>query len=71
MPKKNYGPFSWMGFNHPMVTEPLQGHNLVFTTKFPGVSGTQSIDLKDERLLQQPRVFEPGIPESQIQCLNH
>ena len=60
-----------MGFNYPMVTEPLRGHNLVFTTKFPGVSGTQSIDLKDERSLEQPRVFEPGIPESQIQCLNH
>ena len=42
--KKN-GPFLWMGMNCLKATEPLQGDSLLFTTKPPGVPGTQFIDL--------------------------
>ena len=41
--RKLYGPF--IGFNCPKVTVPLQGDNLLFTTKSPGVLGTHLIDL--------------------------
>ena len=37
---KNYGPFSWMGFNCLKATEPLRGGSLLLTTKSPGVPGT-------------------------------
>ena len=39
------GPFSWMGFNCVIATEPLQGDNLLFTTMTLGVHSTQFIDL--------------------------
>ena len=31
--KELYGPFLWMEFNYPEAVEPLQGDNLLFTTK--------------------------------------
>ena len=34
-----------MGFNCLKVTEPLWGGSLLFTAKFPGISGTRLIDL--------------------------
>ena len=42
--KKLYGPF--MEFNCLKVTVPLQGDNLLFATKSPGVPGTHLIDLR-------------------------
>ena len=41
--KKLYAPFLWMGFN---CLKPLQGGSLLFTIKFPGVPGTQLINLR-------------------------
>ena len=38
-------PFLWMGFNCLKATEPLRGDSLLFTIQFPGVPGTQLIDL--------------------------
>ena len=43
--KKLYGPFLWLGFNCFKTTEPLQGGSLLFTTKFPEITGTHLIDL--------------------------
>ena len=43
--KKLYDPFLWMGFNCLKATTPLQGGSLLFTTKFPEISGTHLIDL--------------------------
>ena len=34
-----------MGFNCLKATEPLRGDSLLFTIQFPGVYGTQLIDL--------------------------
>ena len=42
---KLYGPFLWMGLKCLKATEPLQGDNLLFTTKSPGIPGTHFIDL--------------------------
>ena len=39
------GPFLWMGFNCLMTTEPLRGDSLLFIIQFPGIPGTQLIDL--------------------------
>ena len=47
--KKLYDPFLLMGFNCLKATEPLQGGSLLFTTKFPEISGTHLIDLKKTR----------------------
>ena len=44
--QKLYGSFLWMGFNCLRATEPLQGGSLLFTTKFPEISGTHLIDLR-------------------------
>ena len=33
-------PFLWMGFNYLKTTEPLRGDRLLFTTKFPDISGS-------------------------------
>ena len=38
-------PFLWMGFNCLKATEPRPGDSLLFTIQFPGVHGTQLIDL--------------------------
>ena len=43
--KQPYDPFLWMGFNCLKATEPLRGDSLLFTIQFPGVSGTQLIEL--------------------------
>ena len=48
---KFYGSFSYMGFNcFKARREPLQGHSLLFTTKFPGVPGTHFISLRRMRM---------------------
>ena len=44
--KKLNGLFLCMVFNNLKVTEPLQGGSLLFTTKFPDISGTHFIDLE-------------------------
>ena len=41
--KKIYGPFFWMEFNC-LKLEPLPGDNLLFTTKFPKIPGSQFIN---------------------------
>ena len=55
--------------------EPLQGGSLLFTTKFPEISGTHFIDLGrmngDEQTLQPPSGFEQRTPGLGIQHLNH
>ena len=45
--KKNklYGPFLWMEFDCLRATELLLGDSLLFTIQFPGVPGTQLINL--------------------------
>ena len=43
--KKLYGPFSWMGFNCLMATEPLQGDYLLFTTKKASFKLCQTLTL--------------------------
>ena len=47
--------------------EPLRGGSLLFTTKFPEVPGTHSIEPReDERLsstLEPPSGFEHGTPD--------
>ena len=42
---KLYSPFLWAGFHCLKATEPLQGDNLLFTTKCPEISGAQLINL--------------------------
>ena len=37
--------FLWVGFNCLKATEPLRVHSLLFTIQYPGVRGTQLIDL--------------------------
>ena len=39
-------PFLWMGFNYLKTTEPLRGGRLLFTTKFPDISGSHLMDLR-------------------------
>ena len=42
--KKHYRPFFWMRFNYLKDTEPLRGDSLLFTTKFPEITGTHLVD---------------------------
>ena len=54
--------------------EPLRGGSLLFTAKFPEISGTHFIDLerrKAESTLEPPTGFEHGTPGLGIQRLNH
>ena len=54
--------------------EPLRGGRLLFTTKFPEISGTYFMDLgrmKGESTLEPPTGFEHGTPELGIQRLDH
>ena len=44
--KSFLAPFLWIGFNCLKAAEPLGGDSLLFTTKFPGFSGTHLIDLR-------------------------
>ena len=44
-----------MGFNCLNVQEPLQGGNLLFTTKSPGGPGTHLIDLASLRVAERPK----------------
>ena len=44
---------------------PLRGGSLIFTIKFPDISGTH------ELTLEPPSGFEHGIPGLEIQRLNH
>ena len=40
------GPLLWIGFNCLKATEPLWGGSLLFTSKFPEISGTHLINLR-------------------------
>ena len=54
--------------------EPLRGGSLLFTTKFPEISGTHFIDLGRltvESTLEPLSGFEQGNPRLGIQRLNH
>ena len=55
--------------------EPLRGGSLLFTTKFPEISGTHFTDLgrmkKAESTLEPPSGFEHGTPGLGIQRLDH
>lgn len=44
--KENYSPFLSMGFNCFKAREQLRAESLFFTTKFPSVPSTHSIDLQ-------------------------
>ena len=44
--KKLYGPLLWMGFNFLKAVEPLRGCSILLTIQFPGVPGTQLINLR-------------------------
>ena len=43
--KKNCDSFLWMWFNCLKVTKPLRGDGLLFTTRSPGLPGTNLVDL--------------------------
>ena len=43
--KRLYNPFLWMGFNCLKTVDPILGDSVLLNTKFPEVSGTNSIDL--------------------------
>ena len=66
-------PFSGWGSTASRL-EPLRGGSLLFTNKFPEISGTHFTDLgwmKGLSTLEQPSGFEQGTPGLGIQRLNH
>ena len=65
MAKKNYGPFSWIGFTCLSAAEPLRGDNLLLTTNTTGVPGTWLTlgGWKAESPLEPSSRFEPGAIE--------
>ena len=72
--KKNFtAPFYGWGSTASRL-EPLQGGCLLFTTKFPEISGTRFTDLgkmKGWVNLEPPSGFEHGTPGLGIQRLDH
>ena len=53
-------PCLWMGFIWLKAIQPLRGDSLLFTIKFPGVPGTQLIDLRSlSWLWNHPVVLNP------------
>ena len=61
---KNFTAPLWIGFNCFKVAELLIEDTFVFTTQFPGVSGTYLSTSEDERMnlpWSHPAVLNPGL----------